>query len=75
MHPEVASCLAWLKQFGDARMSGSGSSVFVELPSMEAAEEVVAQKPEGVRGFAARGLDVHPLHGNANEQLGSRQAG
>lgn len=75
MHPEVASCLEWLKQFGDARMSGSGASVFVELPTMEAAEQVVAGKPEGVRGFAARGLDQHPLFGNANEQLGSRQAG
>lgn len=82
MHPEVASCLDWLKQFGDARMSGSGASVFVELPTMDAAERVVARKPEGVRGFAARGLDQHPLYldahslyGNANEQLGSRQAG
>lgn len=75
MHPEVASGLDWLKQFGDARMSGSGASVFVELPTLEAAEQVVARKPEGMRGFAARGLDQHPLYGNANEQLGSRQAG
>lgn len=72
-HPEVAHCLDWLGQFGDARMSGSGASVFVELPDMEAAERVVAQRPAGVRGFAARGLDEHPLRGNA--QLGSRQAG
>lgn len=75
MHPEVASCLDWLKQFGDARMSGSGASVFVELPHLEAAEQVVANRPQGVRGFAARGLDQHPLRGNANERLGSRQAG
>ncbi len=75
MYPEVASCLDWLKKFGDARMSGSGASVFVELPTMEAAEQVVAARPEKMRGFAARGLDQHPLHGNANEQLGSRQAG
>lgn len=75
MHPEVASCLDWLKQFGDARMSGSGASVFVELPTLEAAEQVVANRPDGVRGFAARGLDQHPLYGNANERLGSRQAG
>ena len=65
MYPEVASCLNWLKQFGDARMSGSGASVFVELPSLEAAERVVAARPNGVRGFAAHGLELHPLHGNA----------
>lgn len=75
MHPEVAAALDWLKQFGDARMSGSGASVFVELPSMEAANKVVAEKPSGMRGFAAQGLDIHPLRENANEQLGSRQAG
>jgi 4-diphosphocytidyl-2-C-methyl-D-erythritol kinase len=65
MHPQVASCLSWLKQFGDARMSGSGASLFVELPTMEAAETVVARRPDGVRGFAARGIAFHPLHGNA----------
>lgn len=75
LHPEVAFCLNWLEQFGDARMSGSGASVFVELPDMEAAEQVVASRPQGVRGFAVRGLDQHPLLGNASERLGSRQAG
>ena len=75
IHPEVASCLAWLRQFGDARMSGSGASVFVELPDMGAAEQVVANRPQGMRGFAARGLDQHPLREHANERLGSRQAG
>lgn len=75
MHPEVAICLDWLNQFGDARMSGSGASVFVELQNMETAEQVVANRPQGVRGFAARGLDQHPLRENANERLGSRQAG
>lgn len=75
MHPEVASCLDWLRQFGDARMSGSGASVFVELPTLETAEQVIANRPDGVFGFAARGLERHPLHGNANERLGSRQAG
>ena len=75
MHPEVATCLEWLAGFGDARMSGSGASVFVELPNMEAAQQVVAECPARVSGFAARGLDFHPLWKYANEQLGSRQAG
>lgn len=65
MHPEVASCLDWLKQYGDARMSGSGASVFVELASEAAAETVLAARPEGIFGFVAKGLDQHPLHGYA----------
>jgi 4-diphosphocytidyl-2-C-methyl-D-erythritol kinase len=62
MYPQVASCLNWLKQFGDARMSGSGSSVFVETDSIKTAQSIVDRKPAGVSGFAARGLHQHPLH-------------
>jgi 4-diphosphocytidyl-2-C-methyl-D-erythritol kinase len=60
-YPEVAKHLAWLRDFGDARMSGSGSSVFAEFASEAEAQAVVAKIPEGMRGFAVRGLDRHPL--------------
>ncbi|MCC6608380.1 MAG: 4-(cytidine 5'-diphospho)-2-C-methyl-D-erythritol kinase [Burkholderiales bacterium] len=60
-YPEVAEHLAWLRAFGDARMSGSGSSVFAEFGSEAEARAVVARIPEGMRGFAVRGLDRHPL--------------
>jgi len=59
--PEVAEHLAWLRAFGDARMSGSGSSVFAEFGSEAEARAVVARIPAGMRGFAVRGLDRHPL--------------
>lgn len=61
-YPAVASALGWLKQFGDARMSGSGASVFVELENEAEAKRVFAQKPETIAGFVARGLEQHPLH-------------
>jgi 4-diphosphocytidyl-2-C-methyl-D-erythritol kinase len=60
-YPEVAEHLAWLRSFGDARMSGSGSSLFVEFASEAEARAVVARIPETMRGFAVRGLDRHPL--------------
>lgn len=66
MYPEVAKWLNWLCQFGDARMSGSGSSVFVELANQEAAETVMNSKPAEVSGFVARGLAQHPLYGYAS---------
>lgn len=59
--PAVAEHLAWLRAFGDARMTGSGSSVFAEFGSEAEARAVVARIPEGMRGFAVRGLDRHPL--------------
>lgn len=61
LYPEVAHTLAWLKQYGDARMSGSGASVFVAVDSAEKAEELIAQRPENTSGFWAKGLKYHPL--------------
>jgi 4-diphosphocytidyl-2-C-methyl-D-erythritol kinase len=60
--PAVASTLKWLSQFGQARMSGSGASVFVAVNSLAKANKIFAQKPADVRGFVAKGLNKHPLY-------------
>ncbi len=59
--PAVASTLEWLNQYGQARMSGSGASVFVAVNSKQKADEILAQKPANVSGFVAKGLMKHPL--------------
>ena len=58
---EVANALNWLKQFGLARMSGSGSSVFISVDSVEKAEYILQQKPSNTTGFVAKSLNTHPL--------------
>ncbi|NOT14580.1 MAG: 4-(cytidine 5'-diphospho)-2-C-methyl-D-erythritol kinase [Methylotenera sp.] len=60
-YPAVASCLSWLKQFGDAKMSGSGASVFLEVKNVQIANEIYEKKPANVSGFVAKGLSQHPL--------------
>lgn len=60
-YPAVLHCLNWLRQFGDARMSGSGASVFLEVANEKTAIEICNQKPENVQGFVAKGLNQHPL--------------
>ena len=65
-YPEVARHLAWLKQYGDAMMTGSGACVFAAFPTQAEAERVRAQLPPEMRGFVAQGLDRHPLHGFAD---------
>lgn len=60
-YPAVLACLTWLKQFGDARMSGSGASVFLEVPSEKVAIDICNQKPNDIQGFVAKGLNRHPL--------------
>jgi 4-diphosphocytidyl-2-C-methyl-D-erythritol kinase len=59
--PQVAEALAWLKRYGDARLSGSGSSVFAAYQTEADARAVVARIPGAWRGVAVRGLDRHPL--------------
>ncbi|MEK7360778.1 MAG: 4-(cytidine 5'-diphospho)-2-C-methyl-D-erythritol kinase [Pseudomonadota bacterium] len=60
-YPEVARHLAWLKQHGEARMSGSGACVYAEFSTESAALAAQAQLPQAMRGFVARGLERHPL--------------
>jgi 4-diphosphocytidyl-2-C-methyl-D-erythritol kinase len=64
-YPEVARHLAWLNQYGEAQMTGSGSCVFAAFADEAAARSALTACPAAMRGFVARGLDVHPLHGLA----------
>ena len=57
----VLDSLNWLKQFGDARMSGSGASVFLEVADKNTANTIYSKKPSKIRGFVAKGLNQHPL--------------
>ena len=62
LYPEVARHLDWLRALGvPARMSGSGACCFAEFPDEAAARMAHAGLPADMRGFVARGLDVHPL--------------
>lgn len=61
LYPEVARHLAWLEQFVQARMSGSGACVFAEFVTEAEAQAVMEQLPSDMRGVVARGLPQHPL--------------
>ena len=60
-YPEVARHVEWLRRFGPAAMTGSGACVFAAFDSEQAAEQVFRQRPGGMQGFVAKGLDRHPL--------------
>ncbi len=66
LFPAVASTLKWLNQFGEARMSGSGASVFVKVNSKQIADELFAKKPANTNGFIAKGLSKHPHYALAS---------
>lgn len=70
LYPEVARHLDQLKTQGAAQMTGSGACVFAEFADEAAARRALAACQPEMRGFVARGLDVHPLHGLAGDQDG-----
>lgn len=59
-HPEIAQALAYLSAHGPARMSGSGSAVFVPVADAATARAIAA----GSRwpAWAVRGVNRSPLH-------------
>ena len=61
LYPEVQEALGWLRQFGEAQMTGTGASVFLAVMNRKAGEEILAQCPPSYRGFVASGLNRHPL--------------
>lgn len=59
--PAVARHLAWLREHGEARMTGSGSCVFAAFEHRDGAQRVLDRLPVDMKGFIARGLERHPL--------------
>jgi len=57
LYPEVEQALSWLTQFGQARMTGTGASVFAEFTAEAKADAALSQMPARWRGFVARGLN------------------
>lgn len=60
-HPEVERNIAWLNAHAEARMTGSGACVFAAFDTAAAAQQVLTQLPQDMRGFVAEGLSRHPL--------------
>lgn len=66
VYPQVQQALDWLSAhemaMGRARMSGSGSAVFMRTQTMQQAKDMVESCPARWQAFFARGLHKHP-HG------------
>lgn len=61
LYPEVDEVLSWLSHRGLARMTGTGSCVFIELGSRKQAQDLQLQLPGTWQSFVAEGLNSSPL--------------
>ena len=67
-YEQVLATLNWLKQFGSARMSGSGASLFVAVGTEAQANEILQKKPINTLGFVAKSLKYHPMYEKNHHQ-------
>ncbi|MCZ7600174.1 MAG: 4-(cytidine 5'-diphospho)-2-C-methyl-D-erythritol kinase [Gammaproteobacteria bacterium] len=65
LFPEVDRVLARLGARVNARMTGSGGAVFATVDERAAGERILADLPNGWRGFVTRGVNRHPLADDA----------
>jgi 4-diphosphocytidyl-2-C-methyl-D-erythritol kinase len=67
LYPEVDAAVRWLSRWGLARMTGTGSCVYVEVVDEAEAQTVLAEKPAEWFGFSAQGVNTSALHTQLNK--------
>lgn len=61
LFPPIADAIEWLSQFGNARMTGSGSCVFCPFEDGTSADKVLDQVPVPWKAWKARAIAAHPM--------------
>ncbi len=67
-YPEVAEALDWLEQFGNARLTGTGSCVFAVMPDEALATQALRRMPSRWSGFVVRSMSRSPLSGRLEQE-------
>jgi len=58
----MSKLMDWMKSFGYAKMSGTGSSIFLRPKSNIQSLEIERLKPENTEIYVVKGLSVHPFY-------------
>ncbi len=57
LFPEVSEALGWLSQWGTAKMTGTGSCIFLAIPTQETGQEILLQVPAKWQAFVTSGTN------------------
>lgn len=66
IYKEVSNSLNLLKNFGSAKMTGTGACCYLEVNSEDQANTVLAQLPNDLRSFKAKGINQSSLQKSCN---------
>jgi len=59
---KMKKLLSWMNNFGFAKISGTGSSVFVKIADVKEIQLVDEKKPIDLKSFIVKGLSKHPFY-------------
>lgn len=62
LYPEVAQGLSWLSKYSPAQLTGTGACIFAHFPTVQSAQQVLAQRPNGFDGFIAAAMNRSTAH-------------
>jgi 4-diphosphocytidyl-2-C-methyl-D-erythritol kinase len=60
LYPEVDNALNWLRNFGNARLTGTGACVFCQCDSKASAQRIAERAPARWEAWVAAGLNQSP---------------
>ncbi|WP_408610752.1 4-(cytidine 5'-diphospho)-2-C-methyl-D-erythritol kinase [Kineobactrum salinum] len=61
LYPEVGEALAWLGQFAEPRLTGTGACIFAAFDSETQARQIGAMVPARWRAIVAQGVNQSPV--------------
>ena len=59
---KMKKLLSWMNNFGFAKISGTGSSVFVKIADVKETQLIDEKKPIDIKSFIVKGLSKHPFY-------------
>jgi 4-diphosphocytidyl-2-C-methyl-D-erythritol kinase len=62
LYPDVKEVISWLKQFGQARLTGTGACCFCRFETEAKARQVLNEASSKFKGFIAKGVHLSPAH-------------
>lgn len=62
LYPNLQETVTLLSHFGEPRLTGTGSALFITCESREKAEKCIGQIDQQVVGFVAQGVNESPVH-------------
>nr|WP_111638807.1 4-(cytidine 5'-diphospho)-2-C-methyl-D-erythritol kinase [Marinomonas shanghaiensis] len=68
-YPEVNEAYLWLKNHGDAKLTGTGACLFLAFDNIHDAERVKSSTPPKWQSWVCRGCNTSPTHDALNQWI------